>query len=93
MSSQTKQAPELNRADTGAMADAALSSTLDSSGIPHPALVVNGSNDIVVPTVYSYILRQTLPNAELILFPDSTHGSQFQFTELFNRYVTDFVDR
>jgi pimeloyl-ACP methyl ester carboxylesterase len=62
-------------------------------GILHPALVVNGSNDIVVPTVNSYILQQNLPNAELILFPDSNHGSLFQFTELFNRYVTDFVDR
>jgi pimeloyl-ACP methyl ester carboxylesterase len=61
--------------------------------IPHPALVVNGSNDIVVPTINSYILQQNLPNAELILFPDSNHGSHFQFTELFNRYVTDFVDR
>ena len=62
-------------------------------GIPHPALVINGSNDIVVPTINSYILQQNLPNAELILFPDSNHGSHFQFTELFNRYVTDFVDR
>ena len=62
-------------------------------GIPHPALVVNGSHDIVVPTVNSYILQQNLPNAELILFPDSNHGSHFQFTELFNRYATDFVDR
>jgi pimeloyl-ACP methyl ester carboxylesterase len=62
-------------------------------GIPHPALVVNGSNDVVVPTINSYILQQNLPNAELILFPDSNHGSHFQFTELFNRYVTDFVDR
>ena len=62
-------------------------------GIPHPALVVNGSDDIVVPTINSYILQQNLPNAELILFPDSNHGSHFQFTELFNRYVTDFVDR
>jgi pimeloyl-ACP methyl ester carboxylesterase len=61
--------------------------------IPHPVLVVNGSNDIVVPTVNSYILQQNLPNAELVLFPDSNHGSQFQFTELFNRYVTDFLDR
>lgn len=62
-------------------------------GIPHPALVVNGSNDVVVPTINSYILQQNLPNAELILFPDSNHGSHFQLTEVFNRYVTDFVDR
>jgi pimeloyl-ACP methyl ester carboxylesterase len=62
-------------------------------GISQPALVVNGSNDVVVPTINSYILQQNLPNAELILFPDSNHGSHFQFTELFNRYVTDFIDR
>jgi pimeloyl-ACP methyl ester carboxylesterase len=63
------------------------------SGISRPTLVINGSNDIVVPTVNSYILQQNLPNAELILFPDSNHGSHFQFTERFNRYVTDFLDR
>jgi pimeloyl-ACP methyl ester carboxylesterase len=62
------------------------------TAIRHPTLVVNGSNDIVVPTVNSYILQQNMPNAELILFPDSNHGSHFQFTELFNRYLTDFVD-
>jgi pimeloyl-ACP methyl ester carboxylesterase len=62
-------------------------------GIRHPALVVNGSNDIVVPTVNSYILQQNLPNAELILFPDSNHGSHFQFKESFNRYMTSFIDR
>jgi pimeloyl-ACP methyl ester carboxylesterase len=61
--------------------------------IPQPTLVVNGSNDIVVPTVNSYILQQNLPDAELILFPDSNHGSHFQFTERFNRYAIDFVDR
>jgi pimeloyl-ACP methyl ester carboxylesterase len=55
--------------------------------------VVNGNNDIVVATVNSYILQQNLPNAELILFPDSNHGSHFQFTDSFNRYLTGFVDR
>ena len=63
------------------------------SGISQPTLVINGSNDIIVPTVNSYIPQQNLPNAELILFPDSNHGSHFQFTERFNRYVTDFLDR
>ena len=62
-------------------------------GISHPTLVVNGSNDIVVPTINSYILQQNLPNAELILFPDSNHGSHFQFTQSFNVYLTEFVDR
>jgi pimeloyl-ACP methyl ester carboxylesterase len=61
-------------------------------GIPHRTLVINGSNDIVVSTVNSYILQQNLPNAELILFPDSNHGSHFQYTELFNQYLSDFID-
>jgi hypothetical protein len=30
---------------------------------------------------------------EVILFPDSNHGSHFQFTERFNRYATDFLER
>jgi pimeloyl-ACP methyl ester carboxylesterase len=55
--------------------------------------VVNGSNDIVVATINSYILQQNLPDAELILFPDSNHGSHFQFTDQFVDYVTAFVDR
>ena len=61
--------------------------------ITQPTLVVNGSKDVVVPTVNSYILQQNLPNAELILFPDSNHGSHFQFTERFNRFAIDFLDR
>ena len=61
--------------------------------ICHPTLVVNGNNDIIVATVNSYILQQNLPNAELILFSDSNHGSHFQFTQAFNRYLTDFLDR
>jgi pimeloyl-ACP methyl ester carboxylesterase len=61
--------------------------------ITHEALVVNGSNDIVVPTINSYILQQNLPNAELILFPDSNHGSHFQFTVPFDRYMADFLAR
>jgi len=60
--------------------------------IQHPTLVVNGSNDIVVATINSYILQQNLPNADLILFPDSNHGSHFQFADRFNRYLSDFID-
>ena len=62
-------------------------------GISHPALVVNGSDDIVVATINSYILQQNLPNAELILFPDSNHGSHFQFHESFIDYLIGFINR
>lgn len=61
--------------------------------IPQPALVVNGNNDVGVATVNSYILQQNLPNAELILFPDSNHGSHFQHSKSFIEYATSFLDR
>jgi pimeloyl-ACP methyl ester carboxylesterase len=62
------------------------------SRIAQAALVVNGSNDIVIPTVNSYHLYQHLPNAELMLLPDSGHGAHFQYVERFVRRVIDFLD-
>lgn len=60
--------------------------------ITAPTLVVNGSNDIVVPTVNSYHLQQNIPDAELLLFPDSNHGPHFQYPERFLRRAHDFLD-
>jgi pimeloyl-ACP methyl ester carboxylesterase len=61
-------------------------------GIAQPTLVINGSNDVLVYTVNSLILRQNLPNAQLILYPDSNHGSQYQYPALFVADVTRFLD-
>lgn len=51
--------------------------------ITHPVLIVNGKEDIIFPTINSYILQQHLPNAQLILYPDSNHASHYQFHENF----------
>jgi pimeloyl-ACP methyl ester carboxylesterase len=61
--------------------------------IKQPTLVVNGSNDVIIYTVNSYILQQHLPNAQLILYPDSAHGSLFQYPELFVGHVSIFLDQ
>ena len=60
--------------------------------IRHPTLVINGSNDAIIYTVNSFILQQNLPNAQLILYPDSNHGSQYQYPALFVADVTRFLD-
>src|ERR1700738_4569942 len=54
--------------------------------IQQPALVVNGSNDVIIYTVNSFILQQNLPNAQLILYPDSAHGSQYQYSWRFAQH-------
>jgi len=37
--------------------------------IKQPALVVNGSNDVIMPTVNSFIMQENMPNAQLIIYP------------------------
>jgi pimeloyl-ACP methyl ester carboxylesterase len=59
--------------------------------IRQPTLVVNGGNDVIIYTINSYILQQNLPNAQLILYPDSAHGSQYQYPGLFVRHVSMFL--
>src|SRR5467141_917810 len=55
-------------------------------------LVVNGGKDVIVYSVNSFILQQNLPNAQLILYPDASHGSQYQYPELFVAHVSMFLD-
>ena len=60
--------------------------------IKQPVLVVNGANDIMVPTINSFILQQNIPNATLIIYPDSGHGAIFQYPELFVSHARLFLE-
>jgi pimeloyl-ACP methyl ester carboxylesterase len=59
--------------------------------IPHPALVVNGVHDEMIPVVNSYRLAENLPNAVLLTYPDAGHGSLFQYHESFARHAAAFL--
>jgi pimeloyl-ACP methyl ester carboxylesterase len=61
-------------------------------GITQPVLVANGDNDIMVPTVNSYLLAGHLPNAKLIIYPDANHGFLFQYPHEFAAEVNTFLD-
>jgi pimeloyl-ACP methyl ester carboxylesterase len=60
--------------------------------IKQPTLVVNGSNDVNLPTEESFIMQQNIPYAQLIVYPDSNHGAHHQYPELFVEHATLFLN-
>jgi pimeloyl-ACP methyl ester carboxylesterase len=63
----------------------------DLERIHQPALVVNGIHDEMIPVSNSYRLSENLPNAMLLVYPDSGHGSLFQFNDSFARHAAAFL--
>ena len=59
--------------------------------IRHPALVVNGVHDDMIPVHNSYRLSENLPNAVLLTYPDAGHGSLFQYPESFTKHAAAFL--
>ena len=59
--------------------------------ITRPTLIVHGNKDIVVLPINSLILAEHLPNAQLIVYPDSNHGAQYQHAQTFLEHVRLFL--
>jgi pimeloyl-ACP methyl ester carboxylesterase len=60
--------------------------------IKQPVLVVNGRDDIMVPSINSFVLQQHIPDATLILYPNSGHGAIFQYPGLFTSHARLFLE-
>jgi pimeloyl-ACP methyl ester carboxylesterase len=60
--------------------------------IAQPALVVSGSHDTMLPADNAYAMFKALRNAQLVLYPDSSHGALFQYPELFVAQVRTFLN-
>jgi pimeloyl-ACP methyl ester carboxylesterase len=51
--------------------------------ITQSTLIVHGNKDIVVIPINAFILAEHLPNAQLIMYPDASHGAYAQYAENF----------
>jgi pimeloyl-ACP methyl ester carboxylesterase len=59
--------------------------------IHHPTLIVHGSKDVVVMPINAFLLTEHLPNAQLIMYPDASHGAQSQHAEVFLEHARLFL--
>ncbi|WP_053268272.1 alpha/beta fold hydrolase [Pseudomonas chlororaphis] len=62
------------------------------NAITQPTLILNGVNDVMIPTINSWHLSQNIPNAQLLIYPDAGHGAQFQFPERFLKHAIQFLE-
>ena len=59
--------------------------------ITQPTLIVHGNKDIVVTPINAFILAEHLPNAQLIMYPDSNHAAFSQHRKAFLEHVKIFL--
>jgi len=59
--------------------------------IEQPVLIVNGTEDLIVPSINSFILSKHLINSKLILWSDAGHGGLFQNHQDFVDEVEDLL--
>jgi pimeloyl-ACP methyl ester carboxylesterase len=62
------------------------------SAIELPVLVANGDSDPMILPRYSHLLAGLLPDARLIIYPDSAHGFLLQHHSQFATDVNAFLD-
>ncbi|GKT20886.1 alpha/beta hydrolase [Acidovorax sp. SUPP3334] len=92
----TPSSPELMMTQAEAM-QAAYTSVDPNSPFAHlkdikqPTLILNGNDDVMIPSINSWHMVQNIPNAQLLIYPDAGHGAQFQYPQRFLQHATQFL--
>src|SRR4051812_11164221 len=61
--------------------------------VQHSVMVVNGDDDVMVPSFNSFELARRLPKAQLSIFPDAGHGGIFQHHGVFVQQALAFLQQ
>lgn len=59
--------------------------------IKQPTFILNGVNDVMIPSINSWHMAQHIPNAQLFIYPDAGHAAQFQYPERFLQHAIPFL--
>lgn len=59
--------------------------------IQQPVLYVQGKNDVPVPVINAINASQSIPNANLVVYPDAGHAAFFQYADRFVQEANDFL--
>jgi pimeloyl-ACP methyl ester carboxylesterase len=60
--------------------------------IQHSTLIVHGNKDVVVIPINAFLLEQHLPDAQLVMYPDASHGAASQHADVFLEHARLFLN-
>jgi pimeloyl-ACP methyl ester carboxylesterase len=63
------------------------------TGISCPTLILQGDNDLMIPTQQSHLMAGLIPDAKIKIYPDANHGSIFQYPAEAAEDVKAFLGR
>jgi pimeloyl-ACP methyl ester carboxylesterase len=61
--------------------------------IGQPALIIHGGKDVVVVPINAFVLGQHLPDAQMVTYPDASHGAASQHAGFFPNMRGSFGTR
>jgi pimeloyl-ACP methyl ester carboxylesterase len=63
------------------------------TGIKTPTLIIQGDNDLMIPTKLSHLMAGLIPDARIRIYPDAAHGFLFQYPAEVAAEVSTFLAR
>jgi pimeloyl-ACP methyl ester carboxylesterase len=61
------------------------------TGIGSPTLVLQGDNDLMIPTKLSYLMAGLIPDTRIRIYPDAAHGFMFQYPSEAAAEISSFL--